>query len=108
MKTLTAILLGLYVPICLYMDRCYGDLTVNGYYTLLQLSILILCVVLTLWLNGWLKVAAFAITALTFVELCQQVINGNTQVTIGDNAALIIVVLSVVGFILMRRYKNVL
>lgn len=103
---ITAFLLLLYSGICLYMDRRYALISIKLWYLLLQISITILTTIITIWLPGWLKILSFALLSLTFVELCQQIVNGNTSINISDDVSLIIVSLSLVGFILMRKYKK--
>lgn len=106
MRLATSLLLSTYIGISLYLDRCHESLSVYQYWCLLQLSLTLLTLVLVLWLTDWYKVLAFALLALTYTELFQQLVNGNTETTIRDDAALFIVAASLVGFILVRRFKN--
>jgi hypothetical protein len=105
-RYVTAILFTLFVAISLYLDR-YGNEVANAtWYALSQFSLFCLCAIILLWVTGWFKVVAFACLALVTVELVQELLWGNTSVHISDNVSLIIVIASVVGFILLRRYKR--
>lgn len=107
-KFATAVFLIIFVSISLYLDRYSNEVADRTWYNLTQVALTAICAALVLWLTDWLKVAAFAILALVFVELCQQLINGNTEVNLSDNVSLIIIIVSVGGFILVRRYKKML
>lgn len=107
MRIATWILLVVFVGVSLLMDRYYDSLSDYAYWCLLQLTMTIVWVLIVLWTHGWAKVVSFAILSLTYVELFQQIVNGNTKTTIKDDVALVAAVVSVAVFIFLRRYKRI-
>lgn len=106
-RYITAIGITIYVIISLYLG--YGSgISDNTWFTLAQLNECIAWLIITMWLPSWFKIAAFAILALCFVELMQELTNDNSQLHISDKVALIVVICSVIGFILVRRQKRLL
>lgn len=107
MKPAIAIcLLVLYGALALYNGLYVFKIDWGLYFLIDQSCVVISWIICTMYMKTWLKLGSGVFFVLSCVELYDEIRKHNLNVTFSDYSIPVLVILTLTGIILMRRYKQ--